>query len=172
MPSNHLSSVVPLLSSCLQTFPALGSFPMNQLFISGGQSTGVLASTPSPPNEYLGLIFCKTDWLDLLAVQGTSKSLLQHHSLKASTLWHSAFFMVQLSHAYMTTGKIMVLNFWTFVGKVVSLLFNMLSRLVIAFLQRSKLLLISWLQSPSAVILKPKKMKCDTVSTFFSVYLP
>ena len=144
-------------------FPSIGVFSNE----SALHIKWALASTPSLANEYFGLIFCKTDWLGLLAVQGTSKSLLQHHSLKASTLWHSAFFMVQLSHAYMTTGKIMVLNFWTFVGKVVSLLFNMLSRFVIAVLPRSKCLLILWLQSPSAMILKPKKMKCDTVWHFF-----
>ena len=105
------------------------------------------------------------DWLDLLAVQGTLKSLLQHHSSKASTLRCSAFFTVQLSHPYMTTGKTIALTRWTFVGKVMSLLWNMLSRLVITFLPRSKHLLISWLQSPSAVILGPKKIKSDTVST-------
>ena len=105
------------------------------------------------------------DWLDLLAVQVTLKSLLQHHSSKASILQLSAFFMVQLSHPYMTTGKTIALTRWTFVIKVMSLLFNMLSRLVIAFLPRSKCLLISWLQSPSAVILEPKKMKSLTVST-------
>ena len=104
------------------------------------------------------------DWLDLLAVQGTLKSLLQHHSSKASILWCSAFFIVQLSHPYMTTGKTIALTRQTFVGKVISLLFNMLSRLVIAFLPRSKHLLISWLQSPSAVILEPKKIKSVTVS--------
>ena len=104
------------------------------------------------------------DWLDLLAVQGTLKSLLQHHSSKASIFWHSPFFIVQLSHPYMTTGKTTALTRWTFVGKVMSLLFNMLSRLIIAFLPRSKRLLISWLQSPSAVILEPKKIKSDTVS--------
>ena len=104
------------------------------------------------------------DWLDLLAVQGTLKSLLQHYSSKASILWHSAFFMVQLSHPYMTTGKTIALTTWTFVGKVMSLLFNMLSKLVIAFLPKSKGLLISWLQSPSAVILEPKKIKSVTVS--------
>ena len=103
------------------------------------------------------------DWLDLLAVQGTLMSLFQHHSSKASILWHSAFFIVQLSHPYMTTGKTVTLTRWTFVGKVTSLLFNMLSRLVIAFLPRSKCPLISWLQSPSAVILEPPKMKSDTV---------
>ena len=105
------------------------------------------------------------DWLDLLAAQGTLKSLLQHHSSKAPILQHSAFFTVQLSHPYMTTGKLIALTRWTFVGKVMSILFNMLSRLVITFLPRSKHLLISWLQSPSAVILEPKTIKSDTVST-------
>ena len=106
----------------------------------------------SPSNEHPGLVSFRMDWLDLLAVQGTLKSLLQHHSSKASILWHSAFFIVQLSHPYMTTGKTIALTRRTFVGKVVSLLFNMLSRLVITFLPRSTCLLISWLQSPSAVI--------------------
>ena len=105
------------------------------------------------------------DWLDLLAIQGTLKSLLQQHSLKVLILWHSAFFIVQLSYSYMTTGKIIALTRWTFVGKVMSLLFNMLSRLVITFLPRSKHLLVSWLQSPSAVILEPRKIKSDTIST-------
>ena len=105
------------------------------------------------------------DWLDLLAVQGTLKSLLQHHSSKASSLWCSAFFIVQLSHPYTATGKTMTLTRWTFVGQVMSLLFKMLSRFVITFLPRSKCLLISWLQSPSAVILEPRKIKSDTVST-------
>ena len=105
------------------------------------------------------------DWLDLLAVQGTLKSLLQHHSTKASILWRSAFFTVQLSHPYMTTGKTIALTRWPFVGKVMSLLFNMLSRLFTTFLPRSKRLLISWLQSPPAVILEPKEIKSDTVST-------
>ena len=111
----------------------------------------------SPSNEYSGLISFRIDWLDLLAVQGTLKSLLQHHSSKASILWHSAFFMAQLSHPYITTGKTIALTVWTFTGKVIFLLFNMLSRLVIAYLPRSKCLLISWLQSPSEVILEPKK---------------
>ena len=118
----------------------------------------------SPANEYSGLISFRMDWLDLLAVQGTLKSLLQHHSSKASVLWCSAFFILQLSHPYMTTGKTISLTRWTFVGKVMSLLFNMLSRLVITFLPRSKCILISWLQSPSAVILEPAKIKSDTVS--------
>ena len=110
----------------------------------------------SPSNEYSGLISFRMDWLDLLSVQGTLKSLLQHHSSKASILQCSAFFMVQLPHPYMTTGKTIALTRWTFVSKVMSQLFNMLSTLVIAFLLRSKHLLISWLQSPSAVILAPK----------------
>ena len=125
----------------------------------------------SPTNECPGLISFRMDWLDLLAVQGTLKSLLQHHSSKASILLHSAFFMVQISHPYMTSGKTIALTRWTFVGKVMSLLFNMLSRLVTAFLSRSKHLLISWLQSPSAVILEPQKIKSATVSTVFpSIY--
>ena len=118
----------------------------------------------SPSNEYSGLLSFRIDWLDLLAVQGTLKSLLQHHSSKASILQLSAFFMVQLSHLYMTTEKPIALTRWTFVGRVTSLLFNMLSRLVIAFLPRSKCLLISRLQSPSAVILEHKKIKSVTVS--------
>ena len=114
--------------------------------------------------EHPGLIF-RMDWLDLLAVQGTRKSILQHHSSKASILWRSAFFTVQLSQPYVTTGKTIALTRWTFVGKVMSLLLTMLSRLVITFLPRSKHILISWLQSPSAVILEPTKIKSDTVST-------
>ena len=116
-----------------------------------------------PSNEHSGLISFRMDWLDLPAVQGTLKSLLQHHSSKASILQHSAFFIVQLSHPYMATGKTIALTRWIFVGKVMSLLFNALSRLV-AFLPRSKCLLISWLQSPSAVILEPKKIRSLTVS--------
>ena len=119
----------------------------------------------SPFKEHPGLISFRMDWLGLLAVQGTLKSLLQHHSSKASILRCSAFFTVQLSHPYMTTGKTITLTRQTFVGRVMSLLFNMLSRLVITFLPRSKRLLISWLQSPSAVIWEPKKIKSDTVST-------
>ena len=118
-----------------------------------------------PFKEHPGRISFKMDWLDLLAVQGTLKSLLQHHSLKASILRHPAFFIVQLSYSYMTTGKTIALIRWTFVRKVIFLLFNMLSRLVITFLPRSKRLLISWLQSPSAAILEPRKIKSDTVST-------
>ena len=158
------SSVIPF-SSCLQSFPASGSFLMSQLFSSGGQRIGASASASSPSNKYSGLISFRMDWLDLLAVQGILKSHLQHHSSKASILLHSAFFIVQLSHRYMTTGKAIALTRWTFVGKVMSLLLNMLSRLVITFLPRSKHLLISWLQSPSAVILEPRKIKSDTVPT-------
>ena len=118
-----------------------------------------------PSNEHPGLISFRMDWLDLLAVQGTLKSLLQHHISEASILRHSGFFTVQLSHPYMTTGKTTALTRWTFVGKVVSLLFNMLFRVVITFLPGSKRLLISWQQSPSAMILEPKIIKSDTVST-------
>ena len=119
----------------------------------------------SPSNEHPALVYFRVDWLDLLVVQGTLKSLLQYHSSKASILQCSAFLTVQLSHSYMTTGKTIALTRWTFVGKVMSLLFNMLSRLVITFHPRSKCLLISWLQSPSAVILEPPKIKSGTVST-------
>ena len=118
-----------------------------------------------PSNEHPGLISFKMDWLDLLVVQRTLKSFLQHHSSKTSILWRSAFFMVQFSHPYMTTGKTIALMRWTFVGKVMSLLFNMLSQLVVTSPSRSKCLLISWLQSPSAVILEPPKIKSATVST-------
>ena len=158
------SSVIPF-SSCPQSPPASGSFPMSQLFAWSGQSTGVSALAIIPSKEHPGLISFRMDWLDLLAVQGALKSLLQHHSSKASILWRSAFFTVRLWHPYMTTGKTVALTRWTFVGKVMSLLFNMKSRLVITFLPRNKCLLISWLQSPSSVILEPQKIKSDTVST-------
>ena len=158
------SSVIPF-SSCSQSLPASGSFPMSQLFAWGSQSIGVFSFNISPSNEHSGLISFRMDWLDLLTVQGTLKSLLQHHSSKASIFQDSTFFTVQLSHWYMTTGKTITLTRQTFVLKVMSLLLNMLSRLVITFLPRSKRLLISWLQSPSAVILEPPKIKSDTVST-------
>ena len=125
-----------------------------------------------PSKEHPGPISFRMDCLDLLAVQGTLKSLLQHHSSKASILWHSAFFTVQLSHSYMTTGKTIALTRRTFVGKVTSLLLNMLSRLVITFLPRGKHLLISWLESPSAVILEPQKIKSDTISTVSPSIIP
>ena len=130
------SSVIPF-SSCLQSCPAPGSFPMSQFFASHGQSIGVSASASVPSNEYSGLISFRTDKLDLLAVQGTLKSLLQHHSSKALILWCSAFFMAQLSHPYMTSGKTIALTRQTFVSKVISLLFNILSWFVITFLPRS-----------------------------------
>ena len=130
-------------------------------YFQSSQSIGASASV-LPKN--IQIDFLMDDWFHLLAVQGTLKSLLQHHSSKASILWHSAFLTVQLSHPYMTTGKTIALTRWTFVSKVMSLLFNILSRLVIAFLPRRKPLLISWLQSPSAVILEPKKIKSVTVS--------
>ena len=130
---------------------------MSQFFTSGGQSIGVSALTSVlPMNIQDRSISSRMDWLNLLAIQGTLKSLLQHHNSKASILQHAAFLTVQLSHPYMTTGKTIALTRWTFVGKVMSLLFNMLSRLFIAFLPRSKRLLISWLQSPSTMILEPK----------------
>ena len=144
-------------SSCLQSFPASGSFLINQLFTSGGPKYWGFSLNISPSNEYSGLISFRMDWLDLLELQGTLKSLLQHHSSKASILWCSAFFILQLSHPYMTTGKTIALTRWTFADRVMSLLFNMLFRLVITFLPRSKRLLISWLQSPSAVPLEPQK---------------
>ena len=131
---------------------------MSQFFISGGQGIWSFSISLSPSSEYSGLISLRIAWLHLLAVQGTLKSLLQHHSSKASILWCSAFIIVQLSHPYMTTGKTIALTRRTFVAKVTSLLFNMLPRLVITFLPRSKHLLISWLQSPSAVILEPPKI--------------
>ena len=152
-PSHPVSSVP--FSSCPQSFPPSGSFPASQLFASGGQSIGALASVL--PMNITGWFPLGFDLLDLLAAEGTLKSLLQHHNSKASILRLSAFFMVQLSHPYMITGKTIALTRWTFVGKIMSLLFNTLSRWVIAFLPRSKHLLISWLQSPSAVILEPPK---------------
>ena len=144
------SSVITV-SSSLQSFPASGSFPMSQFFALGGQSIGVSASASVLPMNIQDWFPFRMDWLDLLAVQGILKSLLQHHSSKASILQFSAFFIVQLSHPYMSTGKNIALTRWTFVGKIMSLLFNILSRMVIAFLPSSKPLLISWLQSPSTV---------------------
>ena len=144
---------------------------MSQLLESGGQTIGVSAATSVLPMNP-GLISFRMDWLDLLAVQGTLKSLLQHHSSKASVLGHSAFFIVQLSHPYMTTRKTIALTRRTFVGRVMSLLFHMLSRLVITFIPRSKRLLISWLQSPSAVILEPSQNEVSHCFHCFPIYLP
>ena len=155
-------SVIPF-SSYLQTFPASGAFPITRIRWPKSKSFSLIIS---PSNGYSRLISFWIDQFDLLAVQGTLKSLLQHYSSKASILWCSAFFMVQLSHSYMSTGKIIALTIRTFVGKVMSVLFNILSKFVIAFLPRSMRLLISWLQSPSAVILEPKKIKSVTVFTF------
>ena len=157
MPSSHLILCRPL-SFRLQSFPASGSFQMSQVLPIRWPKYCSFSFSISPSNEHPGLISSRMDWLDLFAGQGILKSLLQHHSSKASVLQHSAFFIVQLSHPYMTTGKTTALTRQTFVSKVMSLLFNMLPRLVITFLPRSKRLLISWLQSPSAVILEPEKI--------------
>ena len=146
------------------TFPSIRGFSNESVLCIRWPKYWSFSFSISPSNEYSGLISFRMDWLDLLAVQGILKSLLQHQSSKVSILQSSAFFIVQLSHPHMTTGKTIALTRQTFVGKVMSLLFNMLSRLVIAFLPRSKCLLISWLQSPSAVILVPKKIKSLTVS--------
>ena len=163
MPSNHLILCRPPLF-LPSIFPSIRVFSNESALRSRWPKYWSFSFSISPSNEHSGLIF-RMDWLDLLAVQETLKSLLQHHSSKASILRHSPFFIVQLSHPYMTTGKTIALTRWTFVGKVMSLLLNMLSRLVMTFLPRRKHLLISWLQSPSAVILEPKKIKSDTVST-------
>ena len=165
MPSNHLILCRPLLL-LPSIFPSIMVFSNESVLYIRWPEYWSFSFSISPSNEYSGLISFKIDWLDLLAVQGTLKSLLQHYSSKASILWCSAFFTVQLSHPYMTTGKTTALTRWAFVGKVMSLFFNMLSRLVIAFLPRSKHLLISWLQSPSAVIWGSKKIKSVTVSIF------
>ena len=164
MPSNHLILYHPLL--------LLSPIPPSIRVISNESTLCMrwpkywsFSFSISPSNEYPGFISLRMDWLDLLEVQGTLQSLRQHHSSKASIFQCSAFFTVQLSYPYMTTGKTIALTRWTYVGKVMCLLFNMLSRLVISFLPRSKRLLISWLQSPSAVILEPQKIKSDTVST-------
>ena len=154
MPSNHLILYHPLLllPSILPSIRVFSNMSILRIRWPKYWSFSI-----SPSNEYSGLIFFRMDWFDLLAVQGTLESLLQHHSLKASVLRHSAFFIVQLSHPYMTTGKTIALTRWTCVGKVMTLVFNMLSRLVIAFLPKSKCLLIPLLQSPSAVIWSPRK---------------
>ena len=154
MPSNHLILCRPLFLPP-SIFPSIRVFSNESILHIRWPKCWGFSFNNSPSNEYSGLISFRIDWFDLIAVQGTLKSLLQNHSSKASIIQHSAFFIVQLSHPYMTIGKTIALTTWTFVGKVMSLLFNMLSRLVITFLPRSKHLLISWLQSPSAVILEP-----------------
>ena len=165
MPSNHLILCHPLLL-LPSMFPSIRVFSNETVLRIRRPKHWSFSFNISPSNELSGLISFRMDWLDLLAVQGTLKSLLQHHDSKASVLQRSAFFMVQLSQLYTTTGKTIALTRWTFVSKVMSLLFNSMSRLVIAFLPRSRCLLISWLQSPSAVILEPKKRKSVTASTF------
>ena len=167
MPSNHLILCHPLLL-LRSIFPSIRVFSNESALCIRWPKYWSFSFNISPSNEHSGLISFRIDWLDLLAIQETLKSLLQQHSSKASILWSSAFFIVQLSHPYMTTRITIALTRQTFVGKVMSLLFNMLSRLVITFLPRSKHLLISWLQSPSAVILEPPKIKSATVSTVFS----
>ena len=163
MPSSDLILCRPLLL-LPSIYPSIRVFTNESAFRIRWPKYWSFSFSISPSSEHPGRISFRMDWLDLLAVQGTLKSLLQHHTSKASIFRCSAFFMVQFSHPYMTTGKIIALTRWTFVGKVMSLLFNMLSRLVIAVLPRSKHLLISWLQSPSAVILEPPKIKSVTVS--------
>ena len=163
MPSNHLILCCPLLL-LPPIFPSIRVFSNKSVLRMRWPKYWSFSFSISPFNEHPGLLYLRMDWLDLLAVQGTLKSLLQHHSSKTSILWCSAFFIVQLSHPYMTTGKTIALTRWTFVGKVMSLLFNMLSKLVITFLPRSKCVLISWLQSPYAVNLEPSKIKSATVS--------
>ena len=164
MPSNHLILCCPLLL-LPSIFPSIRVFFSKSALRIRWPKYWSFSLCIRPSNEYSGLTSFKMHWLDLLAVQGTLKSLLKHHSSKASILWRSALFIVQLSHPYTTTGKAIALTRQTFIGKVISLLFNTLSRLVVTFLPRSKHLLVSWLQSPSAGILETKKIKSVTVST-------
>ena len=164
MPSSHLILYRPLLLPP-SIFPSIKVFSNESALCIRWPKYLSFSLSINPSNEHSGLVSFRKGWLDLLAVQGTLKSLLQHHSSKASILQHSAFFTVQLSHPYMTTEKTIALTRRNFVGKVMSLLLNMLSRLVMTFFPRSKRLLISWLQSPSAVILEPPEIKSDTVST-------
>ena len=170
MPSDHLILCHSLLLPSI--FPSIRAFSNESAVRIRWPKYWSFSFNISPFNEHSRLISFRTDWLNLLAVQGTLKSLLQHHSSKASILWCSAFFIIQLSHPYMTTGKTIALGRRTIVDKVTSLLFNMLSRLVITFLPRSKHLLILWLQSPSAVILEPPKIKICHRFHCFSIYLP
>ena len=171
MPSNYLILCCHLLF-LPSIFPSIRVFSNESVLWIWWPKYWSFSLNISPSSEHPGLISFRMDWLDLLAVQGTLKSLLQHHTLKASILQCSAFFIVQRSHPYMTTGKTIGLTRWTFVGKVMSLLFNTLSRLVITFLPRSKHLLISWLQSPSTVILEPPKIKVSHCLYCFPIYLP
>uniref|UniRef100_A0AC11EJ41 Uncharacterized protein n=1 Tax=Ovis aries TaxID=9940 RepID=A0AC11EJ41_SHEEP len=169
MPSNHLILCGPLLLPP-SIFPSIRVFSNDSVLPIRWPKDWSFSFSISPSNEYSGLISFRMDWLDLLAVQGTLKSLLQHHSSKASILRCSAFFIVQLSHLYVTPGKTIALTRQTFVGKVMSLCFNMLSKFVITFLPRSKYLSVSWLQSPSAVILEPHKVVCHCFHCF-PIYL-
>ena len=171
MPSNHLILCCPLLLPP-SIFPSIRVFSNESVLHIKWPKYWSFSFRVSPSNEEAGLISFRIDWFYLLAVQGTLKGLLQHHSSKASILWLSAFFMVQLWHPYLTTGKTIALTRWTFVGKVMSLLFNVLSRLVITFLSKSKCLLISWLQSPSAVIFGAPKNKVFHCFQCFPIYLP
>ena len=171
MPSNHLILCRPFLL-LPPIFPSIRVFSNESALHIRWPKYWSFSFNISPSNKHTGLISFRMDWLDLLEVQGTLKSLLQHHSSKASILQRSAFFIVQLSHSYMTTGKNIALTRWTFVGKVMSLLFDMLSRLVVTFLPRSKCPLISWLQSPSPVILGPPKTKVCHCFHCFPIYLP
>ena len=170
MPSNQLILCCPLLLPSI--FPSTRVFSNESVLPIRWPKYWSFSFNISPPSEYPGLISFRMDWLELLEVQGTLKSLLQHYSSKASILRHSAFFIVQLSHPYMTTGKTIALTRRTFVGKVMSLLLNMLSRLVITFLPRNKCLLISWLQSPFAMILEPKKIATVSPSICYEVMRP
>ena len=171
MPSNHLILCCPLLLPP-SLFPSIRVFSNESVLRIRWPKYWSFSFSISPSNEYSGLISFRMNWLDVLAVQGTLKSLLQHYSSKAAILWCSVFFIVQLSHPYKTTGKTIALTRRTFVGKLMSLLFNMLSRLVITFLPRSKHLLISWLHSPSAVILVPPQNKVCHCFHCFPLYLP
>ena len=171
MPSNHLNLCHPFLL-LPSVFPSIRVFSNESDLCFRWSEYWSFSFSINPSNEYSGLLFFRIDWLDLLAVQGTLKSLIQHHSSKASILWHSAFFIGQLSHPYMTTGKIIALTRWIFVGKGMSLLFNKLPRLVIAFLPRRKRLLISWLQSPICSDFGAKENKVCHCFHCFPIYLP
>ena len=166
--SNHVVLCCPLLPPSV--LPSIRVFSNESALRIRWPEYWSLSFSISPSNEYSRLISFRMDWLDLLVVKRSLKSLLQHYSSKASVVWHSAFFMVQLSHLYMTTGKTIALTGWMFVSKVMSLLFSILSRFVIASLLRSKRLLISWLQSPSAVILKPKKISLSLFPLFLHLF--
>ena len=170
-PSTHLILCSPLLLPP-SIFPSTRVFSNELVLCIKWPMYWSFSFSITPSNQYSGLISFRIDWLDLLAIQGTLKSLLQHHSSKASILWHSVFFIVQHSHPYKTTGKTIALTRQTFVGKVIALLFNMLSELVIVFLPRSKCLLISWLQSPSAVILETQENKVCHCFHCFPIYFP